>query len=166
METLKKTLLSDYLPSEFLIDQIHLHFELAENETEVKAITHFFRNPSAKKLSTNVVLNGEDMQLTQIFIDGKSLSPSDYKVEDAHLTIFSVPDTFTLETHVKINPAANKKLSGLFQSRGNYCTQCEPHGFRRITYSLDRPDIMTKFTTTISADKTRYPYLLSNGNLI
>lgn len=167
MKTEPKTLyFKDYQASEFLIDQVHLHFELNDAETEVKSILHFSRNPSVKKSQAPLILNGEDMQLIQVLLDGKLLQTSDYKVDESSLSIFKIPDQFILETLVKINPAENKKLSGLYLSRGNYCTQCEPHGFRRITYFLDRPDVMTRFSTTISADKTRYPFLLSNGNLI
>ena len=166
MSTPKTYHFSDYLPSEFLVDQVHLHFDLKDDETKVKTIIHFSRNPSVKKSNAPLILNGEDMQLVQVLLDGKLLNGGDYKVDRTSLTIFSLPDQFILETDVKINPAANKKLTGLYQSGGNYCTQNEPHGFRRITYYLDRPDVMARFTTTITADKKKYPYLLSNGNLI
>src|SRR5262249_36524512 len=80
------------------------------------------------------------------------------------LTLFHVPNRFTVKTVTRIYPQKNTALMGLYQSLGNLCTQCEPHGFRRITYYLDRPDVMARFTTTIIADETRFPHLLSNGN--
>src|SRR3990167_7899115 len=124
------------------------------------------RNSKAHTPHAPLVLNGEALVLKKVIIDGKVLPSSAYTVDNQSLTIHSVPDQFHLETEVVIQPQNNTALSGLYKSRGNYCTQCEAHGFRRITYFLDRPDVMAQYTTTITADKTRYPVLLSNGNLI
>lgn len=158
--------LKDYRPPDFLIETVHLHFELLPTHTEVKAILQLLRNPVANTPDAPLVLNGEAMVLQQVSVDGTVLAESAYAVTETHLTIPELPDRCRLETVVHIKPQDNTQLMGLYQSRGNYCTQCEAEGFRRITYYLDRPDVMSRFTTTITADKTAYPYLLSNGNLI
>ena len=158
--------LKDYRPSDFLIDTVHLYVDLHEEETYVKTILNLRRNPASSRTEASLTLNGEDMVLKSVVIDGHKLSPSDCTVDKFSLTIPAVPNQFALETKVVIKPQKNTQLRGLYKSRGNFCTQCEAEGFRRITYFLDRPDIMAKYTTTITADKTKYPYLLSNGNLI
>lgn len=157
--------LKDYTPSRYIIDRVFLHFDLYPEYTLVKSILSLQLNPIASGDNT-LCLNGEDLTLRNILIDGKALTRSQYQLEEHQLIIPKAPTRFTLETEVLIKPAENTALSGLYQSRGNYCTQCEAQGFRRITFFLDRPDVMTRFTTTISADKNRYPVLLSNGNLI
>lgn len=158
--------LKDYLPADFVINSVHLHVDLQEENTLVKTVLNMKRNPAAHNPSAALVLNGEDMQLLSIHIDGQPLNANQYRVDEQHLTIMAVPDAFILETEVQIQPQNNTRLSGLYKSRTNFCTQCEAHGFRRITYYLDRPDVMSRFTTTITADKQKYPMLLSNGNLI
>ena len=158
--------LQDYTPADFHIDTVHLHFDLHEEETIVKAILHMRRNLAAKQQTAPLVLNGREMVLRRIVIDGHDLKEKAYSVTDNDLTVFEVPNEFVLETEVAIKPQENTKLMGLYKSRGNYCTQCEAQGFRRITYYLDRPDVMARFTTTITADKAKYPMLLSNGNLV
>ncbi len=158
--------LKDYRPADFLIETIHLNFDLHEEYVQVKSILEMKRNPVAKNREAALRLDGEHMQLKKVYLNGELLSQNEYQVDDVSLTIAKVPDEFTLETVVVIKPQENKSLSGLYQSRTNFCTQCEAQGFRRITYYLDRPDVMAIFTTTITADKTKYPYLLSNGNLI
>ncbi len=158
--------LKDYRPSDFLIDTVHIHFDLQEENTVVKTVLQLRRNPLAEKLQAPLVLMGEDLALHSAHINGRLLSADQYKVDERNLTIMNVPDQFVLETEVIIQPQQNTRLSGLYKSRANFCTQCEPHGFRRITYYLDRPDVMARFTTTITADKKQYPILLSNGNLI
>ncbi len=158
--------LSDYQPTDFIIENVHLHFDLHEDETFVRALLNFKRNPKAKTNATNLRLDGEELELVKIALNGKELADDRYAVLDEGLLINDVPDTFELETEVRIKPQENTELSGLYKSSGNYCTQCEPEGFRRITYFLDRPDVMTTFTTTITADKEKYPMLLANGNLV
>ncbi len=158
--------LSKYCVPEFVVESVWLHFELAESVTQVKAVLQMHRNPQAQSHAGELRLNGEAMALLSVALDGQPLTADAYAVDDESLTVFNVPDAFTLETVVEIKPQENTQLSGLYRSRGNYCTQCEAHGFRRITYFFDRPDVMTRFTTTISADKKQYPVLLSNGNLI
>jgi len=162
----KTIYLKDYKPADFCIDNVHLHFDLHEDETVVKTVLAMRRNPLAKTPKAPLVLAGEDMTLNKVCIDGHCLDDTQYQVDEAHLTIADVKDQFTLETEVIIKPQENSKLSGLYKSRDNYCTQCEAHGFRRITYYLDRPDVMSRFSTTITANKDDYPYLLSNGNLL
>ena len=156
--------LKDYRPSDFLIDTVYLHFDLYE-ETYVKTILTLRRNIKGN-ITAPLVLNGEAITLKTITLDGKALSSSDYILDDSSLTIMDVPHAFTLETEVVIKPQENTQLIGLYKSRGNFCTQCESHGFSRITYFLDRPDVRAQYTTTITADKNKYPFLLSNGNLI
>lgn len=113
-----------------------------------------------------LVLNGVNLTLIAVAINGTALDASAFTVDEEHLIIPEVPDTFTLDISVEINPKINTALSGLYLSDGNYCTQCEPHGFRHMTYFFDRPDVMTQITTKIIADKEEFPVLLSNGNLV
>src|SRR3990167_5073577 len=156
----------DYQPPAFRVNTIHLRIDLDEEETRVRSVLSLARCSDAKEPRGPLVLNGEGLDLKRVILNGEALSPSRYSVDNTTLTLHEVPDQLTLETEVIIHPEKNTRLTGLYRSRGNYCTQCEPHGFRCITYFLDRPDVMTRFTTTISADKTRYPFLLSNGNNI
>jgi len=158
--------LKDYQPADFSIEHVYLHFDLDEDQTDVKTVLKIQRNPASKNQEAPLVLNGEDMVLKKVSVDGRILESSEYKVDDTKLTVFEVPEHFTLETEVVTKPQENYTLSGLYTSRGNFCTQCEPHGFRRITYFIDRPDVMSRFTTTITGDQSKYPYMLSNGNLI
>ncbi|MCH9769509.1 MAG: aminopeptidase N, partial [Gammaproteobacteria bacterium] len=158
--------LKDYTVPDFLIDTVHLHFELGKQETVVTSVLTMRRNLKATDQSASLVLNGESMELRSIELDGKALAESQYMVDKKTLTVVDLPAEFILETQVEIKPQENTLLMGLYKSGGNFCTQCESQGFRRITYYLDRPDVMAQFTTTISADKNQYPMLLSNGNLV
>lgn len=158
--------LKDYQPSDFLIDSVFLYFDLHDDVTYVKSVLALRRNPQSKHSHAPLKLHGEELALKSILINGKPLTIEDYQLTEENLTISKVPDQFNLETEVVIYPQKNTQLSGLYQSSGNFCTQCEPEGFRRITYYLDRSDVMSRFTTCIAADKKRYPILLSNGNLI
>ena len=157
--------LKDYRPPSFLINTVHIHIDLHEEKTNVKTVLNLQRNLKIKT-SEPLILNGEAMALKQIALNKKILLSTEYEVNDSSLTIPNVPDKFILETEVIIKPQENIQLSGLYKSRGNFCTQCEPNGFRRITYFIDRPDVLARYTTTITADKNKYPFLLSNGNLI
>jgi len=158
--------LKDYQVPDFKIDQVFLHFDLYDEETKVHTVLHLRRNPKSAQKNAPLRLYGEEITLSSIAVDGQVLVESEYQLDEKALEIAEVPDQFVLETTVVIRPQENKQLSGLYRSRNNFCTQCEPHGFRRITYFLDRPDVMSRFTTTITADRSKYPYLLSNGNLI
>lgn len=155
--------LKDYAAPDFFIKTVHLHFDIHDEETHVKTVLHIERNVEKNNASAPLVLNGEELKLEAVFLEGKAV---EYSVTKTHLTIPNVPDKFVLETHVVIYPKKNTHLMGLYQSRHNLCTQCEAEGFRHITYFLDRPDVMSYFTTTITADKNKFPTLLSNGNLI
>src|SRR3990167_439714 len=163
---LTTTYLENYTSPDFLINKVHLYFDIYDEHTIVKSILKIQRNNDEKSEFAPLILDGDELTLQSIFIDGKELSKDDYAATPSQLTIHSAPNQFTLETQVIIYPKKNTVLMGLYQSRNNLCTQCEAEGFRRITYFLDRPDVMSYFTTTLSADKHKYPMLLSNGNLI
>jgi aminopeptidase N len=152
--------LKDYQPPHFFIDQVDLEFDLGETETLVKSLLQV-RKQAAEK---NLVLNGENLVLKSVKIDGKPFE--DFKQDEHSLTLLNVPEKFSLEIETLIKPQENTALSGLYKSSGNFCTQCEAEGFRRMTYFLDRPDVMATYTTKIIADEKRYPILLSNGNLM
>lgn len=158
--------LKDYRVPDYLIDTVDLEFELGEDFTLVKSRLVIHANPVSQNKSKNLILHGEELELKAVILDGKRLDSKQYKVTPEILTIPHVPDTFTLEIHTRIKPQENTALSGLYKSSGNFCTQCEAQGFRRITYFMDRPDCMARYTTTIIADEKRYPILLSNGNLV
>ncbi|RXJ74296.1 aminopeptidase N [Veronia nyctiphanis] len=151
----------DYTAPAFTISHIDLTFDLNDTETRVIARSKVQQNVDGAQTLT---LDGEGMKLVRLEVDGKSWS--NYSVEETQLVISGVPATFELEIETEINPEANTSLEGLYKSDGAYCTQCEAEGFRRITYYLDRPDVLAKFTTKVIADKGAYPYLLSNGNKI
>lgn len=157
------TRLEDYTPPAFYIEQVNLRFVLGESETDVYCTLKLReRTPRVGSL----VLNGHDVELVSVRIDGRSLHDEHYSLGPDALTIPAVPQVFTLDVHTRLRPQANTSLMGLYKSAGNFCTQCEAEGFRKITYFLDRPDVLTIYTTRIEADKARYPYLLSNGNLV
>ncbi|MBA6364403.1 aminopeptidase N [Colwellia sp. BRX8-8] len=153
--------LSDYQVSNFSITTVDLTFELADTATIVTSTMAIKReNKEAKQL----VLDGEQLKLISLQIDHQDLPESYYQVSDTQLTLDISADEFTLTIVTEIDPLNNTSLEGLFKSGGAFCTQCEAEGFRRITYYLDRPDVMSTFSTKVIADKKRYPYLLSNGN--
>lgn len=161
--TPKTIYLKDYTPPPYWIDTAELHFDLCEGITRVRAKLNLRRNRDTERV-TALRLDGEGLELCSISIDAEPLPASRYEVFDDGLLLHDVADQFQLETVVAIHPEQNTALEGLYQSAGNYCTQCEAEGFRKITYFLDRPDVMAIFTTTIEADAQRYPQLLSNGN--
>ncbi len=154
--------LSDYRPPIFLIDEVRLDFSLEPNATRVKAVLSIRREGAAGE---PLVLDGARLKLISVSINGSSRSANEYMLDDESLTIPDVPDVFTLETEVEIDPENNKALEGLYMSGGRFCTQCEAEGFRKITYYLDRPDVLSRFTVRIEAP-TKFERLLSNGNLI
>ncbi len=156
----------DYRPPDYRIDEVDLHFELGEEDTIVSARLSVRIDDALAGDTPPLVLDGVELHLERIALDGRELAASEYHVADATLTIERVPRRFELETRVRIRPQENTALSGLYRSGGLFCTQCEAMGFRRITYFLDRPDEMALFTTTIDADRERYPVLLSNGNRV
>jgi aminopeptidase N len=157
--------LKDYRPSNYLIDTAHLTIVLDATRTRVTSKLKLRPNPAHKGKPGALRLDGAQLELVSIAIDGKALDVKGYKVDDASLTITRLPEkAFTLEIVTVCNPEANTALSGLYLTRGIWCTQCEAEGFRRITYYLDRPDVLAKFTTRIEADIHAAPVLLSNGN--
>jgi len=162
----KTVLRSAYRVPDFLIDTVDLAFDLHEEATRVEARLGIRRRADASDPSGPLVLVGEGLKLEEIEIDGRPLAESEYRVEDDRLVIDAPPAAFELRTQVTIHPESNTQLSGLYKSGGNFCTQCEAMGFRRITYFLDRPDIMARYSVSIEADRERYPVLLSNGNRI
>ena len=153
--------LSDYKVSNFTVSRISLDFDLYDTKTHVKAISQMSRVVEDDK---PLFLFGEQLELVSILVN--DVSYHDYELVAGGLLIHHLPDQFTLEINTQINPEMNKAFEGLYKSGDAFCTQCEAEGFRRITYYLDRPDVMAIFTTKITADKTLYPSLLSNGNLI
>lgn len=162
----KPTYLKDYRPADFFIPETELIIELKEKDTIVSSKLHVVRNQLTGKHTRSLVLNGEAQTLQSILLNCKPCASKDYQVDEDSLTILNVPDEFTLEIQSRIQPQENTTLSGLYRSNQMFCTQCEAEGFRRITYFLDRPDVLSKFTTKIIADKTKYPVLLSNGNRV
>lgn len=151
--------LKDYAAPAYRILKTDLHFDILEPQTIVKSSL----TVQPERAGEPLVLDGS-AKLLSVKVNGRVV---DYVLEDEKLTIAGVPsENFTLEVETEILPAENKSLMGLYASGGNLFTQCEPEGFRKITFYIDRPDVMSKFTTTIVADKKRYPVLLSNGNKI
>ncbi|HBC5016869.1 TPA: aminopeptidase N [Proteus mirabilis] len=151
----------DYRAPDYTITDLHLDFILDKEKTQVTAISQ------CKRLATTVtplVLDGEDLTLKSIFVN--DVAWTHYKEENGKLIIDQLPEQFTLKIINEINPSANTALEGLYVSGDALCTQCEAEGFRHITYYLDRPDVLARYTTTITADKKQYPYLLSNGNRV
>lgn len=155
--------LKDYRPAAFRILTTHLHFTLQPEFTEVKAVLQMERQGGGEE---PLRLHGQDLVLQELRLDGRPLEPEEYATDEEGLTVFTVPQSFELSSIVRIEPHKNTALEGLYQSRGLYCTQCEAEGFRKITYYLDRPDVLSVFTTTVVAPQQGYPVLLANGNCI
>ncbi|MFT6604600.1 MAG: aminopeptidase N, partial [Bacteriovoracaceae bacterium] len=154
--------LKDYKKPDFTITEIYLEFDL--HDTATKVLSKMKVEATGSAASSPLVLNGEQLVFKSAKIDGVLLKKERMEFTDDLLTIKDVPEKFTLEIENEINPEANKALDGLYKSGSIFCTQNEPEGFRRITYYIDRPDVMAKFTTKVIADKKLYPTLLSNGN--
>jgi aminopeptidase N len=155
--------LSDYKKPDYLVKTIDLVVHLDNNKTKIQSKMVIEKNTNE---AAPLILNGEELVLLSIVINGEKVDNYDYSTQTHTLTIPNVPLKFTLEIENEINPEANKTLDGLYKSGTIFCTQNEPEGFRRITFYVDRPDNMAKFTTKIIADKKHYPILLSNGNPI
>jgi len=161
--------LKDYTPPDYLIHSVALNFSLADEGTRVVSRLTLSRNPASQSSETALVLAGENLTLVRVVLnDNNELTAQDYLQTPDALIIHEVPQQrpFVLTIENQINPKANTALEGLYLSNGMLCTQCEAEGFRKITYFLDRPDVMARFTTTLTGDKDRYPVLLSNGNKI
>ncbi len=154
----------DYTPPAYWVEKIDIGFDLDPSETRVAARSVHRRNPDSTQ--TDLVLYGEELELVILRMNGKPLSARQYRREGGKLVIPQAPDEVTLDIETLIRPAANTSLMGLYVSNGNFFTQCEAEGFRKITYFPDRPDVMAKYRVMLRADKHTYPVLLSNGNLI
>jgi aminopeptidase N len=164
-DTPRPILLKEYRPPPYLIDTVRLDVALNATRTRVRARLEVRRNPAWAGNPGALRLDGETIELESVRLDGRQLEPREFELTDKELAIPAVPaGPFTIDTVTTCNPEANKALTGLYLSRGIYCTQCEAQGFRRITYFLDRPDVLSTYTTRIEADRNEAPVLLSNGD--
>ncbi|MFM9270608.1 aminopeptidase N [Halomonas elongata] len=155
--------LSDYRPPAYRVTHTELTFELDPSATRVKARLHLERHPE-REAGEALELDGEQLTLKSIAIDGQALGEDEYRLTEQGLRVENVPGSFLLDTEVEISPEENTALEGLYRSGGMFCTQCEAEGFRRITFYPDRPDVMATFSTTVVGDADSLPVLLSNGN--
>src|SRR5690348_17088142 len=154
----KTIYLKDYTPPPFRVDEVDLDVDIRDDHALVRARLAVRRNSGTGPL----ILDGDELQLVSVNVDGRAAR---HEVTPERLTVYDVPERFTLETLSRIVPQQNTKLEGLYATKTGFVTQCEAEGFRRITWYIDRPDVMARYTTTVHADKKRYPVLLSNGNL-
>ncbi|KAL2547551.1 Peptidase M1 family protein [Forsythia ovata] len=165
MDTPKEIFLKDYKQPDYFFDTVDLKFSLGEEKTIVCSEIAVY--PRVEDCSAPLVLDGVDLKLISIKINVKELEEEDFSSDSRHLIVHSPPSgKFTLQIVTEIYPQKNTSLEGLYKTSGNLCTQCEAEGFRKITFYQDRPDVMAKYTSRIEADKSLYPVLLSNGNLI
>ena len=159
--------LKDYKVPPYLIEETKLHVDIHEDVTRVTTTLKVKRNPDSTEDKDDLVFDGSvDLVTRSIAIDGRELLSNEYGIDDGKLTLHGVPEFFELKTRVEIKPQDNTALEGLYKSGDMFCTQCEAEGFRHITWTADRPDVMSMYETTIVADKSSYPVLLSNGNAI
>jgi aminopeptidase N len=159
--------LKDYKTSPFEIEKTNLVFDLGEHHTRVTTTLSLLRNPLSDEQDADLVLHGsKELDLQSVSVDGQPLEEGAYSCDRESLTIPGLDGRAVITTEVLIKPQDNTTMMGLYRSRTMYCTQCEAEGFRDITYYLDRPDVMSEFTTKVIADKAQYPVLLSNGNPI
>jgi aminopeptidase N len=166
LETARPVHLKDYRPTAYLIDRVSLDVSLEPTRTRVRSKLAVRPNPHATGRREQLRLDGEQLELGDISLDGRPLGKKDYKLTDTSLTLAKTPaEPFTLEITTFVNPEANRALQGIYRSNNVYCSQCEAQGFRRITYFLDRPDVLATYTVRIEADPHSAPILLSNGNL-
>ena len=157
---------SAYTVFDYIIEHLDLKFQLYDDKTVVTTKGKYLINPQSTNKNSPLVLFGEDLELAAVRVNGIELEKEAYQLNEKALQIETLPETFTLEIVTVIYPEKNTSLEGLYRSSGNYCSQCEAEGFRKITYYPDRPDVLTKFTTRIEADLIACPVMLSNGNLI
>ncbi len=164
VQTKKTIYRKNYTVPSFLVKTVDLTFELNPEKTRVFAKTELSHNPDAK--NEDIVLYGEELELVSISLNNRLLSPKDYSLKNGILRITKAPKNALLEIETTTEPQKNTTLMGLYMSNGNFFTQCEAEGFRKITYFPDRPDVMAKYTVTLKANKKQFPILLSNGNLV
>ena len=154
----KSIYLKDYQPPHFVIEETHLRFDLHEDYAQVDSRLIMRRNREQHEgYEGPLVLVGQQLELLTIKVNGELLNSNEYQLDEDALTVHKVSNEFELEISTRTEQQSNTALEGLYKSGGMFCTQCEAEGFRRITYYLDRPDVMSRFTTTIAADKTLYP---------
>ena len=153
-----------YTPPTHWIDEVALRVELAARDTRVEALLQVRRNDAVGE--SNLRLDGTGMELLEVRVDGRVLGGNEYQQDEEGLTLFGLPAACEVACVTRVDPEANTSLEGLYLSNGMFCTQCEAEGFRKITYFLDRPDVMARYRTTIVADATALPVLLSNGNMV
>ena len=166
-KTPRPILLKNYRPPRYLIDKVDLDVALHPKRTRIRSRLSVRANPKVRGKREPLRLDGTHMELAEISVNRKKLAPKDYKLTDTSLTLTKTPaKPFTLEIVTFVNPEANKALQGLYRTNGVYCTQCEAEGFRRITYFLDRPDVLATYSVRIEADPEEAPVLLANGNLL
>lgn len=158
--------LKDYCSPAYLVDQVELDFDLAPEATRVTSVLQLRLNPDRQGGAEPLVLDGEELELLELKLDGQPLAADHYSLTPETLRIAEVPHQFALQLTTRIDPLHNTALEGLYLSSGNFCTQCEPEGFRKITYYPDRPGVLSRFRVRITAEKKDYPVLLSNGNLL
>ncbi len=158
-DTPQTVYLKDYTPPAFLVDTVDLDFVIETGSTTVTATLAMRRNPAVA--AQPLVLDGDELETLSVAVDGQKVP---FSATPTSLTLNDLPDAFTLRTIVRIQPEKNTRLSGLYRSKDGYFTQCEAQGFRRITWFLDRPDVMSTYTVTLHADKDKLPVLLANGN--
>ena len=161
----KAILRSDYTPYPWRVDSLKLKFDIGDDETGVSSVIVLSRKPDAAD-DCPIELDGQDMALKSVSLDGRALSEAEYSLDADRLIINGAPAECTLEIKNTIRPQENTALEGFYPSGEFLLTQCEAEGFRKITYFPDRPDVMTLYEVTIEADKARYPVLLSNGNAV
>ncbi len=159
----KETFLADYKQPDFLVERVALQFDLDASVTRVTSVLIMKKNPHGQ--SNDCQLDGDELELVSVKIDGQPLQGNEYQRTDKSLLLASVPDQFELEIVTLIHPDKNTALEGLYHSGNLLCTQCEAQGFRRITYYPDRPDVMAIFTVSLVANKEQWPIMLSNGNI-
>ena len=166
-QTIPQTIrLADYMPPDFLIDTVELDVDFQNDHVQVTALLSVRRNPLSPAHYASLQLDGEELELVRLKMNGNVLCSDQYQLSERKLTVSDVPDVFTLETVARIYPDNNTRLSGLYRSVNGYFTQCEAQGFRHISWFADRPDVMSRYTVTLHADRNTFPQLLSNGNLI
>jgi aminopeptidase N len=158
-ETPQTIYLKDYTAPAYLVDTVDLVISIETSATTVTATLSMRRNPEVA--AQPLVLDGDELETQSVTVNGEKAV---FFATPNTLTIEQLPDTFTLQTVVHINPDKNTRLSGMYRSKDGYFTQCEAQGFRRITWFLDRPDVMSIYTVTLHADKSAMPILLANGN--
>jgi aminopeptidase N len=154
--------LEDYAPPAFLVESVALEVELFEEFARVRSRLAIRRHAGPAPL----VLDGEELETESVALDGRALDAGEYALTATRLTVAGVPERFSLETVCRIRPRQNTQLMGLYAAQSGFFTQCEAEGFRRITWFIDRPDVMSKYEVTIRADREKYPVLLSNGNRV